>query len=313
MPSVVQLREQLRNLGENVEGNKAILECRLSAVMGSQTVALKPRSTNASSSGPQTRSSPLRKAIVKKKIAPKSSKINSPKSSPAPKKKKEQKARKAKPKAPKSPVQECPPKKASCVKGPVSELNSGWRIVRQLGKPGKEGTVYEVEHDDIDVRCAMKEFKPKKALSTFKKQVHYQRLAAEAGAAPAVRGVITSKPVRLVMEAMSRTISETLQSQGGSLTPVQQKDIVDLCGRMDTAGIYHNDPNPLNLMEGPDGKFLFIDYGFSTDINPSKHGLKPNTRALGTLLHGGMQGLVTRKIWTGEHEMITAAVKGAAK
>ena len=94
----------------------------------------------------------------------------------------------------------------------------------------------------------MKKFKPTKALAKFNEEVRCQRLAAEAGAAPAVRGVITSRPFRIVMNAMSRTISETLQSQGGSLTPVQQKDIVDLCGRMDTAGIYHNDPNPLNLM-----------------------------------------------------------------
>lgn len=316
MPTAVQLREQLRSLGEYDHGSKVMLECRLSAIMGSQTLALKPRSTNARSSGPQTRSSPL-KTIVKKPIASKSTKSYSPKSSPAAEKAaappKEKKAQKTKPKAPKPPTKKSPPKESSSVKCPVTELSSGWRTVRQLGKPGKEGTVYEVTHDEVDGCCAMKEFKPKKALSTFNKEVHYQRQAAEAGAAPAVRGVITTKPVRLIMDAMSRTISETLQAQGGALTPAQQKDILELCSRLDTAGVYHNDPNPLNLMEGPDGKFLFIDYGFSTDINPSKHGLKPNTRALGTLLHGGMQGLVTRKIWTGEYAMITAATKGAAK
>jgi len=30
------------------------------------------------------------------------------------------------------------------------------------------------------------------------------------------------------------------------------QDIIEVCGRLDDAMIYHNDPNPLNLMEvGP--------------------------------------------------------------
>ena len=62
-----------------------------------------------------------------------------------------------------------------------------------------------------------------------------------------------------------------------------------------------------------DGKFLWIDYGMTTDIKTAKHGAKPNTRALKSLLHGGMQGLVTRKIWKGEYELFTAAIEGAKK
>jgi hypothetical protein len=56
------------------------------------------------------------------------------------------------------------------------------------------------------------------------------------------------------------------------------------------------------------GSFLWIDYGMTRDIDPKKHGANPNTRALKQLLHGGMQGLVTRKIWKGEHALITAAI-----
>ena len=154
MPTIVQLREQLKNLGESVHGNKAILECRLDALISDQTSEFQPRSTKDNSSGHWTRSSSVRKAIVKKKIAPKSSKINSPKSSPAQNKKKEQKPRNAKPKAPKSPVQGRSPKKASRGKGHVSQLNSeGLRILRPLGKPGKEGTVYEVSFSHSFLLC----------------------------------------------------------------------------------------------------------------------------------------------------------------
>ena len=44
--------------------------------------------------------------------------------------------------------------------------------------------------------------------------------------------------------------SQVLEAQGGELTDAQQRDIVGLCERMDKAGVYHNDANPLNLMVG---------------------------------------------------------------
>jgi len=191
------------------------------------------------------------------------------------------------------------------------EINTGWVKERQLGESGKEGTVYEVKHEAAE-RCAMKEFKAKKATSTFLKEVQFQRDAALVGAAPAVRGVMRNPP-RLVMEPMVRTLQQVLESQHGSLTPAQQKDLIQLCGRLDGAGIYHNDPNPLNLMEDCDGKFKWIDYGMSKAIDVSKNGRKPNTRALHAMLHGGMQGLVSRKVWTGDHSLLTKAIEGSQK
>jgi len=208
------------------------------------------------------------------------------------------------------------PKKAAPKKSPV-KMKQGrkdrWKVIRQLGESGKEGTVYEVKDNETGKHCAMKEFKANKAQAPFKKEAKWQQLASEVEAGPAVLDVLPGAPPRMVMEAMSRTIQEVLTAQKGSLTQAQQEDIVALCGRLDEAMIYHNDANPLNLMEGKDGKFKWIDYGMSKEINVKNNGLRPNTRALKAMLHSGMQGLVSRKIWTGDYALIKAAYEGAEK
>ena len=103
-------------------------------------------------------------------------------------------------------------------------------------------------------------------------------------------------PPRIVMEMMKRTIEQVIKDQNGILTNDQQNDIISLCKKMDKHNIYHCDPNPLNLMEGFDGKFKWIDYGMSKDICVKKHTSNPNLKALKYVFYSGMQGLVTKKI-----------------
>jgi len=338
MPTASQLREQPAAYGEDTTGTKCILEIRLGAVMSQQTQALKPRSTNmggrAQASSPATKS-PVKKTIKKAKatasspaqkvVVKKSPKAAKPAATTLPPKKASKKvsAKEVKQAVRKSPRRLSSGGAAAAVVVPAPVLQKGkghidavapgeWQVVQALGKPGKEGQVFLVQHQKTGQQCAMKQFRMSKSSSTFSKEVHYQKKAAEMGVAPEVHGVY-QRPPRLIMEKMNRTLEEVLKSQGGKLTDRQQQNIVDLCEAMDEAGIYHNDPNPLNLMEGPCGTFLWIDYGFSKDILPKKHGLKPNTRALKTVLHGGMQGLATRKKWLGGYDIITTAFESAAK
>ena len=169
-----------------------------------------------------------------------------------------------------------------------------WKVQDQLGTEGKEGIVYRVV-DAGGTQCAMKQFKPKKSRHTFDQEVEMQRKASVAGAAPEVVDVIYTKPLRLVMEKMTGTVVEYLAQNGGILTEQQQYNILDVHDRLDKAGIYHNDPNPLNLLYQTlsDGsiRWKLIDYGFSIPIHPSKHGHRPNREAIDWLLNASFQGL----------------------
>ena len=170
-----------------------------------------------------------------------------------------------------------------------------WKKKKQLGESGKEGTCYRVINNLTNEEFAMKEFKPKKSNKKFDSEVSYQRKAGELGIGPKVIGVMYYPP-RIVMEMMNRTIEQVIKDQNGILTDDQQNDIISLCKKMDENNIYHCDPNPLNLMEGFDGKFKWIDYGMTKDINVKKHTNNPNLKALKYVFYSGMQGLISRKI-----------------
>ena len=174
------------------------------------------------------------------------------------------------------------------------ELENIWKVQKQLGESGKEGTCYLVINK-LNEEYAMKQFKPRKSKAKFDKEVSFQRRACELGLAPKVIDVMYDPP-RIVMEIMNRTIEQVIKDQDGFLTEYQQNDIISLCQKLDENNIYHCDPNPLNLMEGFDGKFKWIDYGMSIDINVKKHTNSPNVKALKTVFYGGVQGLIKRKI-----------------
>jgi hypothetical protein len=174
------------------------------------------------------------------------------------------------------------------------DLENIWKVQKQLGESGKEGTCYLVINKSNE-EYAMKQFKTRKSKVKFDKEVSFQRRACELGLAPKVIDVMYDPP-RIVMECMNRTIEQVIKDQNGILTEDQQNDIISLCQKLDENNIYHCDPNPLNLMEGFDGKFKWIDYGMSIDINVKKHTNNPNVKALTSVFYGGLQGLITKQI-----------------
>ena len=163
-----------------------------------------------------------------------------------------------------------------------------------MGKSGKEGTTYEVKNKKNGKIYAMKEFKKKKSIKKFKNEIDMQIKAGKL--APTVIDFCETSPPRIVMEKMIMTLPELIKSQYGKLTSKQQKNLIKLSKNMDKKKIYHNDPNPLNIMIDEKGNFRYIDYGMSKYFDKKLKNDNPNLIALKTIFFGGMQGLTTRKI-----------------
>jgi tRNA A-37 threonylcarbamoyl transferase component Bud32 len=165
----------------------------------------------------------------------------------------------------------------------------------QLGKTGKEGTVYLEKYivDGKETDCAKKVFKSGKSVNRVQREAKFQNDAASYDVAPKIYNIDLSNPPSITMEKMDKTIIEILKEQNGSLTDKQQKDILNLYQKLDNNGLLHNDANPLNLMiKGNEWKL--IDYGFSKKIT-KKHGQYPNLNISLNLLLNSMNGLITRK------------------
>jgi len=182
-------------------------------------------------------------------------------------------------------------------------------ILKTLGTPGKEGTTYKVEILSSSDQYAMKVFKKTKSPEKISKEALTQDFVASFDLSPKIYGVILEKSLpqpgggKIIMELMDGLLEELLEEQDGELTKEQQYDLIRLSFEMDNIGIYHNDPNPLNIMY-KNGKFYYIDFGMSKPIDIKKHGRYPNTRALHTVFFGGLQGLVNRKISKGNINII---------
>ena len=189
-------------------------------------------------------------------------------------------------------------------------------ILKTLGTPGKEGTTYKVEILSSSDQYAMKVFKKKKSSAKISLEALTQDFAASYDLSPKIYGIVLEqclpKPSggKIIMELMDGLLEELLNKQDGILTEEQQYDLIRLSIEMDNIGIYHNDPNPLNIMY-KNGKFYYIDFGMSLPIDIKKHGRFPNTRALGTVFFGGVQGLVNRKISKGDINIIKKYVEMA--
>ena len=52
--------------------------------------------------------------------------------------------------------------------------------------------------------------------------------------------------------------------------------MLTIFSKLDTIGIFHKDPNPLNFLFDNDDKLFIIDFGFAEKINTKLHGDAPN-------------------------------------
>lgn len=140
-----------------------------------------------------------------------------------------------------------------------------YKIIKQIGNVGKEGTTYLVEDTITGKRYAMKTFKKTKSESRLKKEVELQKLAASAGCAPIVFEYSTVFKY-IVMDLMDEHLLEVISRQKGILTNKQQKQLISLYTGLDKAKVFHADSNMLNYMYTGD-KIKIIDYGMSKPID----------------------------------------------
>jgi len=169
--------------------------------------------------------------------------------------------------------------------------------IAQLGRPGKEGTVFLVVDDDAN-QYAMKTFRKKKSGKTLEKEAYFQYLASKKGISP---NIIEYNPEEkyIVMDVLEKTLLEVVHEQKGMLTEAQQKQLVDLYKGLDEVGVMINDGNPLNIMIKK-GRFYLIDYGFAkfTSHKDFKNYKEPNIELMPLGLLLWLKGKVPTKGWT---------------
>lgn len=168
----------------------------------------------------------------------------------------------------------------------------------QLGRKGKEGLVQLVIDVETQRSYAKKQFSKGKSTETLRREVEFQQRAAEMGVAPPIVEV-NYREKYIIMEALDRTLYDILKDQKGELKEAQQQAIVELFHKLDRAGVFHNDPTALNIMERRD-RFYLIDYGFAKDTtHPSLAKYRhPNFDLLPLALLSGVKGKTPTRDWT---------------
>lgn len=136
----------------------------------------------------------------------------------------------------------------------------------QLGNKGKEGITYLVETRK-GKEYAMKTFRKQKSSATLRKEAELQKRAATQDAAPNVIDIDTVSKY-IVMEKMDKHLVDIMKTQNGNIKESQQKQIIKLYKKMDTAGVFHGDSNLMNYMLRK-GQIYMIDFGMAKEINSS--------------------------------------------
>ena len=154
-----------------------------------------------------------------------------------------------------------------------------YSYVRQLGVEGKDGRTFLARSHSNGKTYAVKIFKSSKSSRQIETEAKLQRKASrhKPQISPSVIEY-SGEGKYIVMDAMDKTLFDVFKIQKGTLTISQQKQCVQLFRELDTCGIFHGDPNPLNFMFQKSRMYM-IDYGFAKEIDAaciSKYGRNPN-------------------------------------
>ena len=136
--------------------------------------------------------------------------------------------------------------------------------IKQLGNKGKEGITYLVKTKD-GKEYAMKTFRKTKSSDRLKKEVELQKMASEFNISPKVIEIDTVSKY-IVMEKMDQHLIDIMKKQDGTLTEIQQKQVIKIFKTLDKAKVFHGDCNILNYMYKKT-KLYIIDFGMSQLIN----------------------------------------------
>jgi tRNA A-37 threonylcarbamoyl transferase component Bud32 len=206
----------------------------------------------------------------------------------------------------------------------INEFGGRFRltVLNNLGEPGAQGVTYRIKMEDLQMKgmkqeFAMKVFKLEKSYGKVLTEATCQQKAARCGVAPRVYGVMKRKgnaPPRIIMGLGGQLAKDRIEIQGLKLTKVQQFKFLLASIKLDMCHVRHNDPNPPNFMfeTKNSDQIQFIDFGYSKDV-PLTDKRNHNVAAIGSFLHGAMQGLVTRGHITKEGSEILTKYADLAK
>lgn len=153
-----------------------------------------------------------------------------------------------------------------------------YRFIRQLGREGKDGKTF-LALDKNQKEVAIKIFRADKSAKRIEREAKLQIEAAEQGISPRVIDYDGAGKY-IAMEKLDVNLYDCFCEQDGQLTVSQQKAVVKLFRRLDECGIFHGDPNPLNIMK-KGRTWYMIDYGFAKPINERvrfRYGPTPNLK-----------------------------------
>ena len=118
-----------------------------------------------------------------------------------------------------------------------------------------------------------------KNINEIKKEVMLQKKASKYGISPKILDYDINGRY-IVMEKLDTTLYDIYKKQNKQLTIKQQKKVIRLFQKLDNCGIFHGDPNPLNIMcKG--SNWYMIDFGLSEEMTllyRKKHGDRPNMK-----------------------------------
>lgn len=149
-------------------------------------------------------------------------------------------------------------------------------IHEKIGQKGKDGIVYLIK-DHKGKSYAMKKFRSNKSLTSLKKEIALQKIAAKDGLSPNIIEVNLDERW-IVMDLLSNSFFEKFKESRGKISIKNQEEIVEIINKLDRCGVFHGDPNILNFME-KDGRLYIVDFGFAEMIDEKlikKYGEQPN-------------------------------------
>jgi len=146
--------------------------------------------------------------------------------------------------------------------------------IKQLGKSGKEGTVYLVTYRNKEY--ALKQFRKHKVADNIQKEAKIQQKCAKYGISPKIKEVNLHCKY-FVMDKMDCSLMDLIKKYNGRIPNKYQQEIINIVSILDNKiKIFHGDPNPSNFMI-KDKRLYIIDYGFAKEIDDKlikKHGTK---------------------------------------
>jgi tRNA A-37 threonylcarbamoyl transferase component Bud32 len=156
-----------------------------------------------------------------------------------------------------------------------NHIDDGYVFVCKLGMTGRDGNVSCVNYKNRR-RYAKKQFRKNRDTNAIKREATFQQRAAKGGLSPMVKEFNLNSKYIIMDVVDGESLYARMKNQQGKLSVKQQKELLTIFSTLDTLGIFHKDPNPLNFLFDNDDKLFIIDFGFAEKINTKRHGDAPN-------------------------------------